>query len=224
VLAGREVAKLQGHEGGVVGLLFTPDGQHLISAGTDTTALTWDLGGMIQPAPAPAARLQPQALEALWTDLAGRDAARAFAALRKLCACPAQAVPLIRERLRPAAPADPKRLARLLADLASDQFEERRQAESELEGLGELAEPALRQVLAQDPPIDLRKRLERLLDKLSGQPHLVGQLRAVEVLELIGSSEARQVLQSLAGGVPGVRLTREAAGAMWRLGQRPVGP
>jgi WD40 repeat protein len=227
VLAGREVAKLPGHEGGVVSLLFTPDGKHLISAGTDTTALTWDLARLILPAAVPAARLQPQALEVLWTDLASQDAARAFTALRKLCACPPQALPLIRERVRPAAPADPKRLARLLADLGSERFEVRRQAESELEGLGELAEPAVRRALAKDPPLDLRKRLERLLDNLSGQPHLVGQLRdlrAVEVLQLIGNSEARQVLRALAGGVPSARLTREATSALQRLAEQAASP
>jgi hypothetical protein len=43
VLAGREVGELAAREGGVVSLLFTPDGKHLISGATDTTALTWDL-------------------------------------------------------------------------------------------------------------------------------------------------------------------------------------
>jgi RNA polymerase sigma factor (sigma-70 family) len=227
VLAGREVGKFQGHEGGVVSLLFTADGKHLISGGADTTALTWDLSRLIPPEPARAARLAPEALEALWTDLAGKDAARAFEAIRTLCAAPEQAVPQIKEHLQPITPADPKRLAQLVTDLQSERFELRRQAESELAGLGELAESALRKALADDPPLDLRKRLEGLLERPTGAAlpaGLVRDLRAVEVLELIGTAEARQVLGALAAGVPTARLTREARSAMQRLSNQAVRP
>jgi RNA polymerase sigma factor (sigma-70 family) len=225
VLAGREVGRLQGHEGGVVSLLFAPDGKHLFSGGTDTTALTWDLARLIQPQPARATKLEPQALDGLWTDLADTDSARAFDALRRLSASPGQAVGLLQERLRPATPADPKRLAHLLADLQSDCFQPRRQAESELQGLGERAEPALRQALAGDPPPELRQRLERLRDKLFvPAPGLLRDLRAVELLEQVGNPEARQVLAALAGGVPGARLTREAQSAVQRLTKQAATP
>jgi RNA polymerase sigma factor (sigma-70 family) len=220
VLAGREVGQLQGHEGGVVSILFSRDGKRLFSGSTDTTALAWDLSRLIETQPAQIAKLPPPILDALWADLASKDAARAFDALCKLRASPEQAVPLLKGRLRPAAPPDAKRLARLLADLQSDRFERRRQAESELEALGELAEPALRKALNDDPPLDLRKRLERLLDELGGKMPPAEQmrdLRAVELLELIGSAEARQVLQTLGGGVPRARLTREAKSAVQRL-------
>jgi hypothetical protein len=221
----------------VVSLLFTADGQHLISGGTNTTALTWDLTRLTrrtdwqsvlpagQSVPAHTARLQPQALNALWTDLADKDAGRAFDAVRKLIGSPEQAVMLIKERVKPATPADPKRLAQLLADLESDRFQVRGKAQAELEGLGELAESALRWALTQDPPLDLRQRAKRLLRMLSvptaGQ---MRDLRAVELLELIGSSDTRQVLQTLAGGVAGSRLTREATSALQRLTKRAATP
>jgi WD40 repeat protein len=227
VLAGREVGQLRGHEGGVVSLLFTPDGKYLISGGSDTTALTWDLTGLAHSPTAPAARQQTPALDELWTDLAGKDGARAFEAIRKLSASPEQAVPLIRERVPPATPADPERLVRLLADLQNDRFEVRRRAESELEGLAELAEPVLRRAQADDPLPDLRQRLERLLGKTAGKSPPDGQLRelrAVELLELIGSAEARQALRALAGGVPGARLTRAADSAVRRLTKQAAWP
>jgi RNA polymerase sigma factor (sigma-70 family) len=225
MLAGREVGQLQGHDGGVVSLLFAPDGKHLFSGGTDTTVLTWDLARLIQPRTTQAAKLPPQALDGLWTDLADTDSARAFDALRQLSASPDQAVGLIKERLRAATPADPKRLAQLLADLDCDRFELRRQAESELQGLGERAEPALRQALAGDPPPELRQRLERLRDRLFvPTPGLLRDLRAVELLELIGNPEARQMLGALAGGTPGARLTREAHSALQRLTKQAATP
>ena len=76
-----------------------------------------DVRSSPQWSPDPAARLQPQTLDALWTDLAGKDATRAFDALRTLSASPDQAVRLIQERVRPAASPDSKRLAQLLSNL-----------------------------------------------------------------------------------------------------------
>jgi WD40 repeat protein len=224
VLARREVGQLPGHDGGVVSLLFAPDGQHLFSGGTDTTALTWDLTRLTLPKPAHSARLPAQALETLWTDLAAPDAARAFDALCRLSAVPDQAVTLLRQRLRPAAPAAPQRMAQLLADLESDRFEVRRQAESKLEKLGESAGPGLHQAL-DDAPLDLRQRVERIRDKVAvPTPGLLRELRAVELLELIGTAEARQVLGELAGGAAAARLTREAKGAVQRLTRQAAGP
>ena len=65
--------------------------------------------------------------------------------------------------------------------------------------------------------------IETLLDKLerislSGEP--LRQARSVEVLERIGSPEARKILASLANGAPGARLTRDAAAALARLRDR----
>jgi RNA polymerase sigma factor (sigma-70 family) len=226
VLAGREVGRLEGHHGGVVSLLFGADGKHLFSGGSDTTVLTWDLTRLTQRQPARATALRARDLEVLWNDLASSDAARAFAAIGKLCASPDQAISLLDRRVRPAASPEGERLASLVADLQSSRFEVRRQAQSELEGLDTLAEPALRQALADDPPLELRQRLERLLSRSSKRAP-AGQLRnlrAVEVLELVGSPAARQVLQKLAAGVPGSRLTRQARSASRRLDERVVRP
>src|SRR5262249_28537900 len=157
-----------------------------------------------------------QALDALWADLAGKDAAKAFEALRKLSASPAQAAALVAERVRPVAAADPKRLGALVTALQSDEFVGRPKAEAGLEGLGELADAELRKALASDPGLDLRQRLERLLRRLSGQVPSAAQvrdLRAVELLELAAGADARRVLDELARGAPGARLTREARAA-----------
>jgi hypothetical protein len=226
VVSGREAGQLKGHEGGVVSLLFSPDGDHLFSGGTDTTVLTWDLARFTNRPADRAARLQGQPLETLWSDLASNDAAWAFTAMRKLCASPDEAVTLLKQRVRPTTVPKPKQLVSLLADLESNRFERRRQAELALAELGELAEPALRQALAEDPPLNLRQRLERLLDllKKAPPPGKLRERRAVEVLELIDNSAAREVLKDLAGGVPGADLTRQAKSASQRLAKQVVRP
>lgn len=49
VAAGKEVGQRNGEQGGVNALLIVNSGKYLISAGTDTTVLVWDLGKMPNP-------------------------------------------------------------------------------------------------------------------------------------------------------------------------------
>jgi hypothetical protein len=112
-----------------------------------------------------------------------------------------------------------------LADLQSEHFELRRQAEAKLEELGDLTEPALRRALADEPPLDLRQRLERLLAKhFVPTVEQLRELRAVELLELIGSLEALEELHALGRGVPDARLTGAAKSALLRLDKLTVTP
>jgi hypothetical protein len=132
----------------------------------------------------------------------------------------------LRARLQPVAPADAQRIARWIADLESERFDVRQQATEELEKLGDLTLPALEKLLAAKPSLEPRQRAERLLEmalfrELS--PDQRRQLRALQVLEQVGNSESRKVLELLAQGAPGARLTRESQAILQRLsGQSAV--
>jgi hypothetical protein len=93
-----------------------------------------------------------------------------------------------------------------------------------LEKLGEAVAPALREVLAGEPSAETRRRAQSLLEKLAGRNHLssdrLRSLRAIEVLEKIGTPEARQVLKTVATGVEASLQTRAAREALGRLGQK----
>ena len=159
--------------------------------------------------------------EIWWQDLAG-DAPRAHRALWGLINVPAQAVPLLGERLRPAAALQADELKNLVQDLNSSQFARREAASRRLAEIGEEADPTLRQALATQPSAETRRRLERIL---SGQrpipsPELLRSLRALQVLEAIGDEPARRVLSKLAEGASGSPLTREAQAALDRLAHR----
>ena len=102
----------------------------------------------------------------------------------------------------------------------------REQARAELEKLGELAAPALRKELAAQPALEVRRRMELLLEKLEGTvpgPDQLRGLRVIAVLEHIGDGDARQVLERLARGTPEARLTQEAKTSLSRLAKRTAG-
>jgi hypothetical protein len=71
--------------------------------------------------------------------------------------------------------------------------------------------------------LEVRQRLELLLEKPAiPRPEGFRTLRALEVLEYIGTPEAPTILESLAKGAPEARLTEEARLSLDRLAKRPV--
>ena len=85
---------------------------------------------------------------------------------------------------------------------------------------GERAAALLRKAIKEGMTLELRRRVEILLAKLEQftppAPELRA-LRAVAALERIGTPEARQVLQGLAGGAPGALVTVQAQAALGRF-------
>jgi hypothetical protein len=80
----------------------------------------------------------------------------------------------------------------------------------------------LRTALKTDLSAEQRRRIEEALATLTDVPqaHALRDLRAVEVLERMGSAEAKSLLEMLANGAPEARLTREAEAALQRLARR----
>jgi hypothetical protein len=68
--------------------------------------------------------------------------------------------------------------------------------------------------------------LELLLQKIdqAGRSRRVLQLRALTVLEQIGTAQARDVLRAWAAGNADAPGTREARAALQRLARQPAGP
>jgi hypothetical protein len=223
VATGQERHAFHGHQGGILSLTFADDGRTLISGGYDTSALVWDLTGRLggedwgKP-------LTPAELDDCWADLAGADVARAYRAVRRLASSPMEAVAYLRVKVRPVAAVDEQRLARLIADLDSDRFAVRESAEAELEALEETALAACRKALEGKLSAEVRRRLEALVEKASptSSTRLRPQ-RALEALELIGSPEARQLLEALARGQPEARRTQDTKAALQRLSRRAGG-
>jgi hypothetical protein len=219
-----ERCRFQGVETGSLPLAFSPDGQLLVSGSTGSTVMLWDVPGIRTAKPA--GKLTPTDREALWTELAGIDAAKAHRAMARIQMQPESTLPFLKDRMLPAkASVSNKVIDRLINDLASDKFPVREQAATQLSKLGDLAEPRLRKALEQKGTIEVRRRLEKLVDALEAMrfdppPEMLRVLRVVEAVENVGSAEAVALLQTWAEGVPGTLLTREAAEALQRIGER----
>jgi WD40 repeat protein len=230
VATGRERTHFLGHRGGISSLAFSPDGTRLASGSADTTILIWDVTGWAR-APRPAEQpLSPKELEGLWTDLTGEDAAKAHRALWGLVAAPREAVPLLKQRLEPASPPSNKereQVARLLSYLTTGEFAARQKAEAELVKLGTPILPLLRKAAQEEGlQLEARRRLENLIERLlkMGEGDRVRHTRVLEVLEHLGTPEAKDLLKTYAAGVPGAWLTEEAKASLQRLARRAVPP
>jgi WD domain, G-beta repeat len=160
-------------------------------------------------------------LDELWNQLVSADAAEAYRALWALVRAPEQTAAFLRRQVQPASAPDIRAVPRLITDLDNDRFAVRQRAQQTLAQLGEAAEPELREALRRKPSPEKRARLLALLDWRTGQtPERVRQLRAVEVLEYVGTPAAEQALADLARGAPTARLTREAKASLARMARR----
>jgi RNA polymerase sigma factor (sigma-70 family) len=204
-------------------LFPSPDGRLLASLEWARPALVWGVshwaGRQMKPLSPSAGQLAKQ-----WSDLGEADPGKAYDAMGKLLRAPGPGVRYLQERLRPVALADPRRVRRLLADLGSDQFSVREAAFRELAGRGPQVEPLLRAALEDKPALETRLRVESLLRAFSGPPpaDTLRTLRGIQVLERIGSPEARQVLAGLGRGAAAAPETRDARAALQRLARGPA--
>jgi hypothetical protein len=220
VATGGEALRLEGHEGDVTELTFSSDMRSIFSAANDAQAYLWSAR--------PKGIKAGKSTEGWWDDLAGLDAAKAYRAIWAVSESPTTAAALLRERIVPVKAVDQGRLDQWITDLDSDKFAVREAASKALSALGELAGPSLEKALKAGPTLETRQRLEKLLTANRLQhdptPGELRTLRAVQAMELAGTSEASATLRAWAGGAAGHHLTEAARTALARLKSREQAP
>lgn len=198
-------------------LAFGPDGRTLATGHEDCTIQLWDA---TLRSSSRGGRLTVSECTALWDDLAAADAARAYAAVWKLADDPQRILPLMQEKLSPIVSAAPELIEALFKELEHNDYQVRQKATQKLRDLGDAATPSLRQALKAKLSLEQRRRIEALLETEKTPRPLTNEelraVRAVHVLEQIGSSEAQALLDRLAQGADSARLTQAAQAAIAR--------
>ncbi|MBL8792887.1 MAG: PQQ-binding-like beta-propeller repeat protein [Planctomycetia bacterium] len=202
-------------------LVFLPDGKAMVAGGADGCPLIWDLAPR---------RSQPDAIvpemENLWVGLLADDARTAYQAAWTLAARRDVAVRFLRDHMRPAEPSSLSNadLDKLVLALDSDRFAERDQAFRTLRDEGQALMPYLSQALEKATSVEVSRSLERLLVEMEQvilKPTALRTVRAVRILEQVGSAEAVEVLRAIATGDPRAAETLEALAALERLPRAP---
>jgi WD40 repeat protein len=199
-------------------VVFAPEGRTLATATTDGVVKIWDLVAVGRDRELPTA-LTPRVLDELWERLADKDPARAFTALCTVAASD-QAVALLLDKWQPRVAADPKHVEKLLADLHDDQAEVHEAAARELQRLPFDAGPGVRKLLAAKPNAEMTRRLQSVLqaaEKAKFEPDELRKVRAVQILELVASQPALQLLREIAQGNSDAPHEKGAQGAVRRL-------
>jgi hypothetical protein len=197
--------------------LMSPNGRWLVTWNSAGTGLVWDMDALRQKIPLDNA---PDASR-IWQHLLDADAGKAYRAMLRSVQQPDEAVAALRAKLRPVPRLKEGQLASWIADLNSDEFHRRDQATKGLELHIEVAYSALLQSLQAPAALEAERRIRQILVAHS---HIEGERlrldRALEVLEEIGSADARRLLSDLAQGEPGAYLTERAKETARRLEQR----
>lgn len=220
----KEFHTLQGDQYSIEKLILSADGTFLLSGGYDKTVLCWDVAAILRRRIS-SKELSAVRLSELWIDLACKDAPRGQRAVAELIQAPDAALPFLEKSVPPLAPSQMNRIANLIADLDSEQFTRRERASAELAKLGDSIAPALSKVLTEKPSLEMRRRIEALLEVIDAQqisPEGLGirTIRALQVLETIGTTQARHILEGLARGAAEATLTHQAKATLRRLHQR----
>lgn len=210
----------KGHEAHQFTMAYAPNGKTIAISWGDAAVRIWNT---LLPVPDAKEKPSPKELESQWTEIGSEDGAKSFRAICHLIHWNNHSVPFLKERLQSLPPVEPKKIAAFISDLDSDQSKVRQKAMAELEYYGDVVKPALVRALEGKLSLQARRNAEDLLEVLCGpikNSNRLRALRGVEILEAIGTPEARQVLEALAKGIPEADLTREAKATLERLTQQ----
>lgn len=225
VETGKLRRRFVGHRGVVHAVSFCRSGQAVVSGSEDTTLLVWDVTGQLLNDAKHRTPLTTEQLGNLWTNLGDADARKAYDALCSLLASPSGVPAFILRRIRLSFQYDRTQVEKWVAQLDDEQFAVREEAKRKLKELGDQAEPALQSAMKRSSSVEQRRRVQELLSHLNRSTHppeRILALRTVELLERIGTTEAKDALRIIAKESPGIVIQQNAEAALLRLARKAL--
>jgi hypothetical protein len=216
---GKEMAAFKGHSKGVTCIAFSADGRLIASGSMDKTAIVWGVKeGLLPAAERPKA---DKDLTKAWDTLLDGKPLKALEAIAALAAAKDDGVVWLEGKLSPARKPDTDRVRKLIEQLNHEDQPKRDEASRELGALGAQVEAELKKALESPPSEEVKRRLKELLQEMRPlwvrDRDAVRAVRAIYVLERVGSERAVKLLKKLAEGDPAARLTREAKISLERI-------
>jgi len=150
----------------------------------------------------PRVPLTAKDLDGLWADLYSGEAPRSYAALWRLVAAADQAVPFLAGKLGPSGPQAPSlaQIRKWISELDDDAFRVREAATAKLAAHLDSVASELENAARGATSPEVRARATWLLARRNGAPAERERIeRAVRVLEYTESSQAKALLEQLAG-------------------------
>jgi WD40 repeat protein len=193
---------------------FSPDGSLFATGMGDGSVILWDLSrkGLVDGVP-----LKEQ-LDKSLEDLRSADAGKAYRSVWLLSSLKNEGVTLLKPFLKPAQHSSDEAISQYIRDLDNDDFDIREMASERLARLGPQAETLLRKALVSTESEEMRSRLKPLVKNLDQWivkgPESLFVVRAIWVLQRIGTADAVAVLEDLAKGAQKARQTEEAQAAL----------
>jgi hypothetical protein len=199
-------------------LAVSPDGTNVATAMLDGTILVWDtsmlVGSAQEALPGP---LSSENLTELW-DQCGKKGPAYLDAVSRLASRPSEAMPFLKRQLRPTPELPPASVRQLFEDSQSAKEEVQASAVAKLTAL---PTDLLRLQAASAPTASAAQRqlvrIVALQPWYQRAPDALRRVRGVQVLEKIGSHEARDILREMTTGWPLAWDTYFARAALRRL-------
>jgi hypothetical protein len=213
---------------GITVFSLSSEGQSLAIGDEKNSVEIWDLqrgrlrrrGTRSQERPS-ATREPSQAELSGWCDaIGGSDARAARKGMEGLEDSGDRGIEFLETRLKPETVGETEILA-MVRELDSSEFRVRQGTLKKLEPLARIAKGQLREQMEASKSAEVRAGLRRVLaaaeDYCIRDPECLRCLRAIECLEVIGSSRSRRLLTRLAGGSPSSPVTQDASAALVRM-------
>jgi WD40 repeat protein len=212
--------RLANGESLVATTIVAADATRALTALKDGTSLVWQVPLCREQAAPGTAKTHWEEANRPWADLASSDAKVAYTAMWRLVHMPASATAMLAKKLARNDKVENAKVRRLIRDLDDEDFFARERATQALAQMGLSVVPDLRLVQCEEKSPEVQARVEALLARLVSAPpsqDTIRRIRAISILERVGSKEAVSLLHELARGPSASMETQEAKRALERL-------